>query len=125
MNSDYFPDFPSLNRGEAPPDDVYVPPYVPVTAENLNLETEFLEQYNTAKKLLHVAEVDMSIGLNQKAQLLNSITSIMNSIVKGQAELYSMERIKIIESTLIRTLKKHPELQTAFMADYKEALDAV
>lgn len=118
-----FTDFPSLSQAETA-DEVYVAPYVPVTLETLNLEKEFLEQYNTAKKLLHCAEVDMSIGLNQKAQLLNSITSIINAIVKGQAELYSMERIKLIESTLIRVLKKHPELQNAFMADYKEALDA-
>ena len=118
-----FPDFPSLSKPESV-DDVYVAPYVPVTMDTLNLEDEFIQQYNSAKKLLHCAEVDMSIGLNQKASLLNSITSIMNAIVKGQAELYSMERIKLIESVLIRTLKKHPELQTAFMADYKEQLDA-
>jgi len=118
-----FQDFPSLGASKKPdPEEVYVPDYVPVALDTLNLESEFLVQYNSARKLLHDASYDPEISLNQKASLINSITSIINALVKGQQELYSIERVKKIEGCLLRTLKEFPELQSSFMEKYKESL---
>jgi hypothetical protein len=110
-------DFPAL-KGKTDASDVYIPAFVPLTATGLNLEDELLEQYNRARKILHDASYDEGIPLSQKAAALNSATSIIGALIKSQAELYSLERIKKIENVLIATLKKFPELQDEFMAAY-------
>ena len=117
-------DFPTLDRGANTPS-VRVPTvYRKIEAEELNLEKELLEQYNTAKQLLHDASFDETIPLNQKAQAVNSATAIIGALIKTQAELYSLERIKKIEAVLIATLRQFPDMQASFMTAYKEALDA-
>lgn len=116
-------DFPTLDRGPGV-GNVRIPTvYKKIQFEELDLEKELLEQYNTAKQLLHDASFDETIPLNQKAQAVNSATAIIGALIKTQAELYSLERIKKIEAVLIATLKQFPDLQESFMTAYKEALD--
>jgi hypothetical protein len=110
-------DFPVL-KGKADENDTYKPDFVPLTATGLNLETELLEQYNRARRVLHDAEYDSDVPLSQKAAALNSATTIIGALIKSQAELYSLERVKKIENALITTLKKYPELQESFMQEY-------
>lgn len=117
-------DFPSLRTEKADDDKsfVVIPEFIPLTAATLNLEVELLEQYNRARKLLHDANYDDEIPLNQKAATINSATSIIGALIKSQAELYSLERIKKIETVLIEVLKAFPDLQEEFMTKYAEAL---
>lgn len=116
-------DFPTLAETGGPAtEERYVPEFIPLTSDNLNLEHELLEQYNRARKILHEASYDDSIAVNQKAAALNSATSIISALTRTQAELYSLERIKKIETVLIEVLKKFPELQQEFLARYEEAL---
>lgn len=117
-------DFPSLStsRGKDDSPVVIIPEFIPLTAATLNLEVELLEQYNRARKLLHEANYDDDIPLNQKAATINSATSIIGALIKSQAELYSLERIKKIESVLIEVLKAFPDMQEEFMVKYAEAL---
>lgn len=115
-----FQDFPSL--GDEPKKEEYQPAFVPVTADSLNLGSEFLNNLNSAKKLFHAVTYDEEIPVAQKAQLLNAVTSIINALVKGQAELYSMEEVKIIERALVSTLRKFPTVEVDFMAEYEGAL---
>lgn len=120
-----FDDFPSIDRPptKAPDYDTpYVPEFVPLTAITLNLEDELLEQYNRARRLLHAAQYDDSIPLNQKATAINSATTILGALIKSQAELYSLERVKLIEAVLVATLKKFPDLQAEFLPAYEEGL---
>ena len=114
-------DFPNLKR-ETSADEVYIPDFIPLTSTSLNLEVELLEQYNRARKLLHEANYNQEVPLSQKAAALNSATSIIAALIRSQAELYSLERIKKIESVLIETLKKFPEMQEEFMTLYTENL---
>jgi len=116
-------DFPIL-RDKSDASEQYIPDFVPLTAITLNLEVELLEQYNRARKLLHDANYDEEVPLSQKAAALNSATSIIGALIKSQAELYSLERIKKIESVLIATLKKFPELQEEFIEAYSMNLKA-
>jgi hypothetical protein len=125
-------DFPSLNRGNrlaaeelAAAREVYVPDYVPVTSIQLNLQDAMLEQYNRARKLLHDSEYDTGIPLNQRAQALNSTTSIIAAITKSQTELFSVERIKQMEESLLEVLQEFPELQAAFLVKYEAALKKI
>jgi hypothetical protein len=100
------------------------PQYVPLTDfKSLNIENELLEQYNRARKLLQDAEFEDGTGLNQKAQVLNSITSILAAITKMQSELYDVERVKILEGTLIDVLLEFPEVKDAFLTRYRKALN--
>ena len=115
-----FAGFPSL-EGALEDSSIVMVPYVPITAEQLNLEDEILSQYNAARKLYHDSSYDLEVPVNQKAQVLNSISAIIATLVKSQQDLYNMERIKKIESILLATLKRHPELQQDFMQDYKRA----
>ena len=118
-------DFPTLSEsGGIDLEEQYIPEFVPLTSATLNLEFELLEQYNRARKLLHDAQCDTTISLNQKAAALNSATTIIGALTKSQAELYSLERIKKIEAVLIETLKLFPEMQTEFMTKYEESLNA-
>lgn len=121
MSSD---DFPSLaSKPKTADEAVYVPAFVPLTAETLNLETELLDQYNAAKKLYHDASYDEKIPLNQKAQALNTISSVVATLIRSQQELYSTERVKKIESSLIATLRAFPDVQAVFMVAYEKALN--
>lgn len=88
----------------------------------LNVEHELLRQYQAAKRLFEAAEHDETTPLNQKAQTLNSISSILSAIIKTQTELYDAERLKALEAVLADTLREFPELETAFMTAYKTRL---
>lgn len=119
-----YEDFPSLSSSKHlnSAEEVYIPDYIPLTSESLNLESELLEQYNRARKLLHDASYDSNAPLNQKAQVINSTTSILAALIKSQAELYSLERVKRIEAALLSTLKAFPEMQEMFLAAYMPML---
>lgn len=88
----------------------------------LNVEHELLRQYQAAKRLFEAAEHDETTPLNQKAQTLNSISSILSAIIKTQTELYDAERLKALEAVLADTLREFPELEAAFMTAYKTRL---
>ena len=88
----------------------------------LDLDQALLQQYKDARLLLRLAEYDEEIPLNQKAQIMNSITMILTKIVENQTALYDAERVKVIESILIETLKGFPDISKVFLEKYKEAL---
>lgn len=99
-----------------------------VTASKLNdldLDKELLDQYKNAKEILEDILRDESIAANQKAQVINTISAILQNIIKLQQELHSVERLKLIENTLIETLQSHETLKEAFLKDYKTALEKI
>lgn len=106
-------DFP-----EAPKEKLRVILEVP-KLEDLDLSAELYNQYVLAKQLLSDADDQ---PLNQKAQTLNSIVSILRDISKVRTDLFNAERIKAIESALLMTLKDFPEMSTAFLESYEAAL---
>jgi hypothetical protein len=113
---------------KTPSDKADRPPRKPTTLDavtslnTLDLEGELLTQYKTAKRMLEEVEGEDEVGLNQKAQMLNTIGSILANIVKTQAELHNIERLKVIEATLIEVLKRHETVREAFLADYEKAI---
>ena len=92
--------------------------------KDLDLDKELLEQYQSAKKLLTDVQYEEGVPLNQKAQITNTITSILQAIIKMQQDLYNIEKIKLIENVLIETLKEHETLRDAFLEKYEAALKA-
>lgn len=85
----------------------------------LDLSAELYAQYVKAKNLLTESS---SEPLNQKAQTLNSIVSVLAVIAKIRTELYNAERLKKLESCLIEALLEFPALQEAFMERYEREL---
>lgn len=130
MNKRIFnPDFSSFeeldaaSKTEPVKTPVFVAPFIELTSIDLNLEAEILIQYNRARRLLHAAEYDETIPLNQKAQALNSATAILAALTKSQGELHSIEKVRKIEAALIKTLKAFPEVNQAFLDEYEGNLN--
>lgn len=88
---------------------------------DLDLEKELLDNYNDAQDLYDSSNNEATPA-NQKAQVLNSINSILDKIVKMRTELYNAERIKKIEASIIYVLEQFPEMQEPFMKEYERAL---
>lgn len=93
-----------------------------IALKDLDLEKELAEQYTHAKQVFSDAQYDTETPLNQKAQALNTVQSILQAIIKMQQELYNIERLKMLEDSLIGALQAFPELKEAFMTAYEEAL---
>lgn len=87
--------------------------------KDLDLEHELLKQYQRAQELLEFSDDE---PLNQRAQTLNSITSILQAIIKLQQDLYNMERLKTLENTLVNTLQEFPQLKEKFLDSYRKNL---
>jgi hypothetical protein len=111
-------------RPPAPP-----PPRQPIISKvtatklsDLNTEEELLVQYKAAKDLFDELSGDNTVPANQKASVLTAITSVLSKILENQTKLYDSERVKLIEGTLINTLKAFPDLSGPFMKAYENAL---
>ena len=93
--------------------------------EDLNLAEELALQFKQAKSLYADVVDDQTIAANQKAQVLNSCTSIIATITKAQAELYNAERLKKLEAATLKALKSLPkESQEGFFELYAGYLSA-
>lgn len=82
---------------------------------DLNLTEELYAQYVKAKQMLADSS---SEPLNQRAQTMNSIVSILTQIAKIRTDLYDAERLKKLEAALLTTLKEFPELSDRFLELY-------
>ena len=122
------PDFNSLFEEEPPAkpkgllktnNQVPKEPVKQTELKDLDLEVELLAQYKKAQALLDDADKE---PLNQKAQTLNSITLILQAIIKSQQDLYNIERLKTLENTLIKVLQDFPEIKHQFLDAYEKEL---
>lgn len=103
--------------------DVLLPPR---KLSDMDLEEELLLQFARTKGLYDTVGKDEKVPANQRAQVANSCTAILEQLIKMQKLLYGAERIKALEQTLIRVLKAFPEdLQAKFFELYERALIAV
>ena len=134
MQNDTNPDFEGILKAQTPKLTLsrraevplpQLPTKTQVTASTLNdldLDKELLDQYKAAKSVFEDIQYAQDIAPNQKAQVINTITSILQNIVKVQQELHNVERMKLIENVLITTLQNHETLKEAFLRDYEIAL---
>lgn len=90
---------------------------------DLNLERELMLQLRAAQALQTKVIDDQLTPANQKAQVMNSVATIIQNLVKMQLEQYTPERLKRIELALIQMLKTMPEDQTEeFFKQYEVIL---
>ena len=90
--------------------------------QKLDAQSELLYQYNVAKRLLAEAEYNDGIPLNQKAQALNTISSILGNIIKTRTDLYNAERLRLLEETLVEVLQEFPSISAQFLPLYEARL---
>lgn len=101
----------------------YLPEYG--SLKNLNLDGELYAAYARAKNYLAIVQADEEIPPNQVAQVMNTLTAILDKIVKLQTELYSAERVKKLEAAMIQAIKlAPPESQQVFLEQYQTLLKA-
>jgi len=74
----------------------------------------------SVKELLQTVANDVMTPVNQKAQVINSLSSVLLQMTKSQSDLYSAERVKKIERTVIKVLANTSEkLAAEFLAAYE------
>lgn len=75
----------------------------------MDLHDELSLQYRQAKALYTEVKDDSETPANQKAQVLNTISSILTTITKTISEVYSIERHKKIEAATLAAVRDLPE----------------
>lgn len=93
--------------------------------EDMDMERELVLQLRMSQALQTNIIDDDRVPANQKAQVMNSVASTIQQITKMQGEIYTSERLKRIESALIKQLNQWPEDQTrTFFERYTEILNS-
>lgn len=93
---------------------------------DLDLEEEVLLQFARTKQLYDDVVASKDTPANQKAQVANSCSAILEQLVKMQGKIYSAERMKAIEGAIIRTLRSFPDdVQKRFFETYERALESL
>ena len=99
----------------------YLPEYG--SLKSLNLDSELYAAYARAKNYLAIVQADEEIPPNQVAQVMNTLTAILDKIVKMQTDLYNAERVKKLEAAMIQAIKlAPPESQQVFLEQYETLL---
>lgn len=89
----------------------------------LDLAEELGMQYRSGMILLASVQEDKDTPANQRAQVFNSVSTMLEKIVKQQKIVYSAERLKRFESSFIKVLEQLPEeLKRKFFDLYSEFL---
>lgn len=96
----------------------------PTELSKMDLEKELLLQYHSVCALQAAINEDPAgIPFNQRAQVANTVSSVLKSLIDLQDVVYPQERFKAVESVLIRVLCKLPEKAAAmFIKEYEEVM---
>lgn len=98
---------------------------LPATSlSNMNLEQELVLQFFRVKELQSTVLNDTSVAANQQAQVANAVAQTLQHLVTMQSKFHTAERLKEIESRLIKTLNLMPEKHVQeFFLWYEESND--
>lgn len=75
------------------------------TLADIDLEQELVSQLQLTKRFLEEVIENVGVPANQRAQAINSCTSVLSNLCKIQIELYNAERVKAMESALVKALR--------------------
>jgi hypothetical protein len=94
-----------------------------VELKHINLTEELGLQYRQGQALLKDAQDDPEIPPNQRAQVYNSVASMLDKIIKLQGEVYSQERLKKYEAAFLKAASiMDATARAAFFDLYEEYL---
>lgn len=95
----------------------------PMTMKSLNLEEELARQYQTVKAL-QSETLSGKEDSTKKASILSACNSALQAIIRMQNDLHNSERFKVLETLLVRYIKKLPkETVEAFLEDYANLVE--
>jgi hypothetical protein len=77
----------------------------------VNLVKETLLQIHRAKALQETASTAADAPLNQRAQVQNSLGTMIKDLAKMQSGLFNSERIKRIQIAVVKVVKTLPKAQ--------------
>lgn len=96
-----------------------------IRLSDMNLEQETLIQYKQAKQLQLDAnatgEGANAVPMNQRAQVQNSLASLLKDLAKMQMELHDSESLKRLRAAVIKVVRMQPK---EFQDQFFDALDA-
>lgn len=79
----------------------------PTELVDINVEEELLMQYAVMKEFQTEVITDTKTAANQRSQVGSAVSKLILDIADRQKEVYSSERIKRLETALIRTCRDH------------------
>ncbi len=93
--------------------------------KDINLEEELVRQLALVQKLQRdVLNDSENTPANQMAQCAGAVANVLAVLSKLQVEVYSSERLKVIEGILIECVGTLPQgTQEEFFAEYERRLD--
>ncbi|MEY2688983.1 MAG: hypothetical protein RL375_3181 [Pseudomonadota bacterium] len=96
---------------------------VPMKLTDLSIENELLLQFHALREMQREVIDDNEIPANQKAQVANSVGSILAKLADLQNTVYSSERFKKVENMLVRHLMAlNEDVAAKFLDDYQDLL---
>lgn len=88
---------------------------------DLDLERESVVQYMQLTSLQQKVLESNDIPANQKSQVANATAAALRDLGRIQVQMYTPERLKLLEATLIEVLNKWPaEMTREFFAEYEK-----
>lgn len=98
----------------------------PTKMSNLNLEDELVLQLYRAKDLLAKTIDQEETPANQKAQVMNAVSSVISQLIQLQERLYNAERFKAMEAIMIKSIQLMPkEAAEHFVDEYEKLGDGL
>jgi hypothetical protein len=82
---------------------------------SLNLETELVENYKLTVTLYNDIIHDETVPANQKAQVVNSCSSLLKTIAELQESVHGTEQVKKLQNIFVATLKELPNSADALL----------
>lgn len=91
-----------------------------LTFEQLNLQVETIRLFRQTRRLMRQVLRETGVPANQKAQVANTLASLLKGLSAQQTELYNAERLKRLEFVIIRFVREMPDPeQERFMSMYE------
>lgn len=92
----------------------------PTALADVNLERALVMQYHRTQALQTTVMGSKETPANQKAQVANTCAATLAQLGKMQNEVYTAERMKVLERALILSLKTLPKAAQEVFIDFYE-----
>lgn len=90
------------------------------SVKSMDLGDELVQQYHKTKNLMDETMANEECAPNQKAQVCNSVVTILAQLVKLQEDLKLQKTMSLMESVLIDSIKLLPqEAKDEFFVEYE------
>lgn len=94
--------------------------------KDIDMSRELVLQVLTLQDLQRTVLSDTDTPANQRAQVANSLSQALTNLSRLQSDVYSSERFKRLESTLIEVLQSLPrDAQEAFLTKFEAAIAGI